>query len=36
MSDPRAIFADSYLLLTDICEEGINLITLFDEPCKDA
>ena len=36
MSNPRAILAMSYLLLTDICEEGIDLIALFNEPCKNA
>jgi len=35
MSNPRAILAISYLLLTDIREEGVNLIALFNEPCKD-
>jgi hypothetical protein len=36
MSNLCAILAISYLLLTDICEEGINLIALFDEPYEDA
>ena len=36
MSSPCVILAISYLLLADICEEGIDFVSLFDEPGKDA
>jgi hypothetical protein len=36
INSPCVILAMSHLLLANICKEGVNFITLFNEPHEDA